>query len=103
MPHKQILRKQEFAMKNIYVGNFSFATTETQLREIFEHYGAVQNINLIRHEYTGKPRGFAFVEMPDDSQGLAAITAVNGSQLGGRVLVVNEARPKTERDQRGSN
>jgi cold-inducible RNA-binding protein len=90
-------------MKNIYVGNFSFATTETELREVFEHYGAVQNINLIRHEYTGKPLGFAFVEMPDDSQGLAAITAVNGSQLGGRVLVVNEARPKRERDPRDGN
>jgi cold-inducible RNA-binding protein len=84
-------------MKNIYVGNFSFATTETELREVFEHYGAVQNINLARDQYTGKPRGFAFIEMTDDAEGTAAITAVNGSQLGGRALVVNEARPRTER------
>ena len=84
-------------MKNIYVGNFSFATTEAELREIFEHYGAVQNVNLARDQFTGKPRGFAFIEMTDDAQGTAAITAINGSQLGGRALVVNEARPKTER------
>jgi len=84
-------------MKNIYVGNFSFATTETELREIFEHYGAVQNINLVHDQYTGKPRGFAFIEMTDDVEGSAAITAINGSQLGGRALVVNEARPKAER------
>ena len=84
-------------MKNIYVGNFSFATTEAELREIFEHYGAVQNINLVQDQYTGKPRGFAFIEMTNDGEAAAAITAVNGSQLGGRSLVVNEARPKTER------
>src|SRR5256885_4774823 len=83
-------------MKNIYVGNFSFATTETELRELFEHYGAVQNINLVHDQYTGKPRGFAFIEMTNDGEGTAAITAMNGSQLGGRSLVVNEARPKAE-------
>lgn len=84
-------------MKNIYVGNFSFATTETDLRAIFEHYGVVQNINLVQDQYTGKPRGFAFIEMTDDAEGTAAITAINGSQLGGRALVVNEARPRAER------
>lgn len=84
-------------MKNIYVGNFSFATSETELREIFEHYGTVQNINLMRDQYTGKPRGFAFIEMTDDAEGTAAITAIDGSKLGDRALVVNEARPKIER------
>jgi cold-inducible RNA-binding protein len=88
-------------MKNIYVGNFAFSTTEAQLREVFDHYGAIQNVNVIRNEYTGKPRGFAFIEMTNDTEGDAAITALNGSQMEGRALVVNEARPKTERVQRG--
>jgi cold-inducible RNA-binding protein len=87
-------------MKNVYVGNFSFSTTEAELRAVFERYGAIQNVNLVRDQYTGKPRGFAFIEMTDDVEAAAAITAVNGSDLGGRALVVNEARPKTERGAR---
>jgi cold-inducible RNA-binding protein len=87
-------------MKKIYVGNFAFSTTDAQLREVFDHYGAIQSVNVVRNEYTGKPRGFAFVEMTDDAEGDAAITALNGSQLEGRALVVSEARPKVERGQR---
>ena len=87
-------------MKNLYVGNFSFSTTEPELRAVFERYGAVQNVNLVQDQYTGKPRGFAFIEMTDDAEATAAITAVNGLELGGRALVVNEARPKTERSPR---
>ncbi len=88
-------------MKKIYVGNFTFSTTDAQLREVFDHYGAIHSVNVVRNEYTGKPRGFAFIEMTNDTEGDAAITALNGSQLGGRSLVVTEARPKIERVQQG--
>jgi hypothetical protein len=91
------VQREGVAMKNVYVGNFSFSTTEADLRAVFERYGAIQNVNLVHDQYTGKPRGFAFIEMADDAEAAAAITAVNGSDFGGRALVVNEARPKTER------
>ncbi len=84
-------------MKNIYVGNLSFNATEEEVRGLFEAYGAVQRVNVVRDRDTGQPRGFAFVEMTNDSEAEKAIAGVNGTNLGGRTLNVNEARPKPER------
>jgi len=84
-------------MKNLYVGNIAFSTTEEQIREMFQPYGAIEKINVVRDQDTGQPRGFAFVEMTSDEEAGKAILAVNGSSIGGRALIVNEARPKTER------
>jgi RNA recognition motif-containing protein len=83
-------------MANIYVGNCSYDVTEGQLRDLFATYGEVANVNVITDRDTGRPRGFAFVEMPDASAAQAAIQGVNGTDLGGRALKVNEARPKGE-------
>ncbi len=84
-------------MTNIYVGNCSFDVTEEQLRELFAAYGQVDRVNVVTERDTGRPRGFAFVEMPDTSAAKAAINGVNGTELGGRTLKVNEARPKGDR------
>lgn len=81
-------------MANIYVGNCSFDVTEGQLRDLFAAYGEVGDVNVITDRDTGRPRGFAFVEMPDNSAAQAAIKGINGTDLGGRTLNVNEARPK---------
>jgi RNA recognition motif-containing protein len=81
-------------MANVYVGNCSFDVTEGQLRDLFAAYGEVDNVNVITDRDTGRPRGFAFVEMPDNSAAQAAIKGINGTDLGGRTLNVNEARPK---------
>jgi cold-inducible RNA-binding protein len=78
----------------IYVGNLSFDTTETKLRELFEQHGQVTSASLVMDRDTGRPRGFGFVEMADAAQAQAAIGALNGSPLDGRSLNVNEARPK---------
>ncbi len=88
-------------MKNIFVGNLSFATTEDTLRSMFEPYGAVDRVNIVTDRDTGQPRGFAFVEMSVDSEGNAAIGALNGRDLDGRSLNVNEARPKGDRSSGG--
>ena len=82
-------------MKNIFVGNLDFAATEPELRSLFERYGAVERVNLVTDRDTGRPRGFAFVEMTDDSQAEQAISALNGKDMNGRAMNVNEARPKT--------
>lgn len=84
-------------MKNIYVGNLDFGATEEEVRALFEPHGAVEKVTLVRDRDSGQSRGFAFVEMTNDGEAEAAITAVNGASLGGRSLNVNEARPKTER------
>jgi len=84
-------------MKNIFVGNLSFGTTEDSLRSAFEPYGNVDNVNIIRDRDTGQPRGFAFVEMSNDAEANTAINALNGKDLDGRSINVNEARPKAER------
>jgi RNA recognition motif-containing protein len=78
----------------LYVGNLSFDTTEQQLRELFEPYG-VTSASLIMDRDTGRPRGFAFVEVADTQQGNAAIEAINGKNVDGRELKVNEAKPQT--------
>ncbi len=88
-------------MKNIFVGNLSFGTTEDSLRSAFEPYGSVDNVNIIRDRDTGQPRGFAFVEMSNDAEANSAINALNGKDLDGRSLNVNEARPKAERGSGG--
>ncbi|MCK5618278.1 MAG: RNA-binding protein [Candidatus Krumholzibacteria bacterium] len=84
-------------MAKIYVGNCSYDVTEEQLRGLFATYGEVDSVNVITDRDTGRPRGFAFVEMSDDSAAQAAIKGVNGTDLGGRALKVNEARPKADR------
>ena len=87
-------------MKNIYVGNLSFDATEDQVRSLFEQYGAVDRVSIITDRDTGQPRGFAFVEMTDDDAAGKAMEGLNGSNLGGRNLTVNEARPKADRPRR---
>lgn len=82
-------------MKKLYVGNLTFDTTESDLRQYFEPHGAVESATLATDRDTGRSRGFGFVEMTNDSEAMAAITALNGREVGGRSLVVNEARPKT--------
>jgi cold-inducible RNA-binding protein len=88
-------------MKNIFVGNISFSTTEQDIRAVFEAHGAVDRVNIVTDRDSGQPRGFAFVEMPNDAEGNRAIEMVNGMDLGGRSLNVNEARPKNESGGRG--
>ena len=78
--------------KNLYVGNMAFSTTEDQLREVFSQYGTVTKVQVIMDRETGRPRGFAFVEMSEG--GDQAIAALNGAQLDGRALTVNEAKPR---------
>ncbi|MDX1983934.1 MAG: RNA-binding protein [Bryobacteraceae bacterium] len=83
-------------MKNIFVGNLSFGSNEDDVRAMFEAYGAVDRVSIITDRDTGRSRGFAFVEMSNDEEADRAINALNGAQMGGRALNVNEARPKTE-------
>ncbi len=84
-------------MKNIFVGNLSFTSTEDAVRSIFEGYGTVDRVSIITDRETGKSRGFSFVEMPNDDEANRAIAALNGADFGGRKLNVNEARPREER------
>ena len=88
-------------MKNIYVGNLTFDATEDQVRGLFEAYGPVDKVSIVTDRDTGQPRGFAFVEMADDDSAGKAMEALNGTNLGGRNLTVNEARPKTDRPRGG--
>jgi RNA recognition motif-containing protein len=81
---------------NIYIGNMSFNTTEDQLRQAFEAFGAVSTVNIIKDKYSGEPRGFAFVEMSSKDEAIAAISGLNGQEIDGRALNVNEAKPRTE-------
>ncbi len=84
-------------MKKIYVGNFSFGITEAELRSLFEPYGNVESVTLVTDRDTGRSRGFGFVEMSDSDAADKAIAGLNGQDVGGRPLTVNEARPKVER------
>ena len=83
-------------MAKIYVGNLPFTTSEADLTALFSQHGTVEKVTLPTDRETGRPRGFGFVEMASNEDGEKAITALNGSQVGGRTLNVNEARPKTE-------
>ena len=84
-------------MKNIFVGNLSFGATEDAVRQLFEAYGNVDRVSIVTDRETGQPRGFGFVEMANDEEAEKAIAALNGRDLNGRTMNVNEARPKTER------
>ncbi len=81
---------------NIYVGNLSYDATEDDLRQAFESYGQVTSVNIIKDKYSGESRGFGFVEMASKEEGMAAMAGVNGKDIRGRSIKVNEARPKTE-------
>ena len=85
-------------MKNLFVGNMSFQTTEEDLRTLFQPFGEITRIHIVRDRETGQPRGFAFVEVSDDGEAAKAISALNGKELAGRALKVNEATPRPERD-----
>ena len=82
---------------NIYVGNLPYSIDRDQLREIFAAYGEVAAARIVNDRETGRSKGFGFVEMPDDAQARQAIEALNGSDIGGRKAVVNEARPREAR------
>jgi RNA recognition motif-containing protein len=84
-------------LKNIYVGNISFKTTEEDLNQAFSAYGQVERVQIVKDRETGQARGFAFVEMPVDSDADKAMAALNGADVGGRTLTVNEARPREPR------
>jgi RNA recognition motif-containing protein len=84
-------------MKNIFVGNLNFGATEAAVRSMFEAYGTVERVNIITDRDTGQPRGFGFVEMSANADADRAIAELNGKEVDGRTLNVNEARPKAER------
>jgi RNA recognition motif-containing protein len=88
-------------MKNLYVGNLPHSTTEAELRNLFEAHGPVEKITLVTDRDTGQSRGFGFVEMANASEADKAIAALNGTDLGGRTLTINEAKPKTDRPRGG--
>ena len=81
-------------MTNIFVGNLSFDTSQDELQAAFAYFGAVERVNIVTDRDTGQPRGFAFVEMTEKDAAEKAIAQLNGTELGGRALNVNEARPK---------
>ena len=84
-------------MKNLFVGNLSYQTTESELTELFQSFGQVTRVHVATDRETGRARGFAFVEMPNDEEAAKAIAALNGKEVGGRAIKVNEARPRPER------
>src|SRR3977135_1322619 len=84
-------------MKKLFVGNIPHSTTEADLRALFEPHGAIAQVSIVTERDTGRSRGFAFVEMTDSAEAEKAIAALNGKELGGRALNINEARPKTDR------
>ena len=86
---------------NIYVGNLSYELTEEELQQAFEAFGQVESAKIIKDAYTGRSRGFGFVEMPSKEEGEAAVNGLNGTTLKGRTLKVSEARPRRERGRRG--
>jgi RNA recognition motif-containing protein len=87
-------------MTNIYVGNLAYSVTSDDLREVFAEYGEVSSANVIMDKFSGRSKGFGFVEMPDSSAASAAIEALNEQDLQGRNMRVNEARPREERPPR---
>ena len=91
------VRGERGNVKNIFVGNLSFNTAEDELRQLFESYGQVDRVSILTDRETGRSRGFAFVEMANAEEGEKAIAGLNGTQVGGRTINVNEARPKAER------
>jgi RNA recognition motif-containing protein len=88
-------------MTNIYVGNLSFDVTEDQVRQAFAEHGEVSSVNVVTDRETGRPRGFGFVEMPNDDEARKAIEALNQTEVAGRAVNVSEARPRTDRPRGG--
>jgi len=88
-------------MKNLYVGNLPHSTTEAELRTVFQAHGDVDKVSIVTDRETGRARGFAFVEMPNAAEADKAVAALNGTELGGRALKINEAKPKAERPRSG--
>jgi len=86
---------------NIYVGNLAYSVTQDDLREVFSPYGEISSVSLITDKYSGQSKGFAFVEMPNNSEADAAIKALNETALKGRNMKVNQAKPRSDRPQRG--
>ena len=86
---------------NIYVGNLSFSVSETDLREAFAAYGQAATASIIKDKFSGESRGFGFVEMPTKEEAEKAIAALNGKDLKGRTMTVNEAKPRTDRPRTG--
>jgi RNA recognition motif-containing protein len=84
-------------MKKLFVGNLSYGATEDTIRSLFEQHGQVDSVSVITDRDTGRSKGFGFVEMPNDAEAQRAIAAINGKEIDGRALTVNEARPKTDR------
>jgi RNA recognition motif-containing protein len=95
--HAQIAHSEAIRLKNIFVGNLDFNTSEDELRKLFDVHGQVDRVSIMTDRDTGRSRGFGFVEMTSAEDGEKAIAALNGTQIGGRTLNVNEARPKVER------
>jgi len=83
-------------MKNLFVGNMSFQTTESELRSMFESFGEITRIQVMTDRDTGRARGFGFVDMANDEEAAKAVAALNGKEVNGRALNVNEARPRTQ-------
>jgi RNA recognition motif-containing protein len=98
----ELSKTEGITMKNIFVGNLDFSATEGSLRDLFANYGNVERVSLITDRDTGRSRGFAFVEMTDDAAAGRAIAGLNGTELDGRTLNINEARPKSEGGRRDS-
>ena len=88
-------------MTSIYVGNLAHEATEDELNQVFGEFGAVASMSVIKDRETGRPRGFAFVEMPDSNEATEAIKQLDLREIGGRPITVNEARPKSDRPRRG--
>lgn len=85
---------------NIYVGNLPYTSGDSEIRTLFEQHGEVASVSVITDKFTGKSRGFAFVEMPDDTSAQAAIETLGGQEFDGRAIVVREAKPRQERPKR---
>jgi RNA recognition motif-containing protein len=95
------LGKQKEGTVNIYVGNLSFDATEEDVRQAFEAFGKVESAKIVQDKYSGRSRGFGFVEMPSEDEAKAAIGGLNGKEVKGRALSVNEARPRSEKPRGG--
>jgi len=90
-------QKEESTLLNIFVGNLSFSSTEDSIRSLFAGHGTVDRVNVVTDRETGQVRGFAFVEMANEQEGQQAIAALNGRELDGRSLTINEAKPREAR------
>jgi cold-inducible RNA-binding protein len=97
LPIAEISPRSEGPLKNLFVGNLSFQTTESDLRALFDPFGQITRVHIAVDRETGRSRGFAFVEMPNDDEAKSAMASLDGKDMGGRNIKVNEARPKTGR------